>query len=286
MNELSRFRSRDALISLVLAGFSLSASADFVFPFSSTLLVEGFAVNPSAEHPGVHRDSIGTGPISDDAPDTVGLNTARGTAAVDALGLHASAVVHGATTNAFATAQARATANLVNPFILVPREGFTGATALVRIPFSFGGTLNAFPSIQDCPSCFSLSEGRLTVDGMVDQLFVQGVASLGTINNANSAVGGFSRSGVLEGLLPVNTELYLRAGLLTQVHCQSDTVADCGAEALFAGTLSYTGTSPDAVDFVWGLTPTLAAAVPLPAAWFLFAAGVAGLARATRRPAN
>ncbi len=34
---------------------------------------------------------------------------------------------------------------------------------------------------------------------------------------------GVARSGILEGLVPVNTELYLRAGLLTHFHCQSDT---------------------------------------------------------------
>ena len=49
----------------------------------------------------------------------------------------------------------------------------------------------------------------------------------------------------------------------------------CGTEALFGGTLSYAGFSPDAVDLVWGLTPMAVAAVPEPSTWLLLVAGLA-----------
>jgi hypothetical protein len=97
------------------------------------------------------------------------------------------------------------------------------------------------------------------------------------MGNPTFFAGAVARSGVLEGLVPVNTELYLRAGLLTQVHCQSDTSLSCGTEALFGGTLSYSGFSPDAVDLVWGLAPMAVAAVPEPTTWLLLGVGVLGL---------
>ena len=43
---------------------------------------------------------------------------------------------------------------------------------------------------------------------------------------------------------------------------------------MFGGTLSFTGVSSDAVDIVWGLTPTTVAAVPEPATWLLLGTGV------------
>jgi hypothetical protein len=77
----------------------------------------------------------------------------------------------------------------------------------------------------------------------------------------------------------VNTPLFLRASLSTNVHCQSDAASSCGIEAQFGGTLSYAGFSPDEVDIVWGLVPTLVAE---PASGALLLAGLLGL-RARRR---
>ena len=126
-------------------------------------------------------------------------------------------------------------------------------------------------------------QASLGIDGMSDQFFFLGGASQGTISNPTFAIGGIARSGILEGLVPVNTELYLRAGLLTQVHCQSDVSLSCGTESLFGGTLSFAGFSTDAVDIVWGLTPISAAAVPEPSTWLLMLAGVAAIARLQTR---
>ena len=153
-----------------------------------------------------------------------------------------------------------------------------GTTALLRIPYSFAGSLNIFPSLQACSSCFGAVQASVGVDGMADQFSFLGASSQGTINNPTFFLGGVARSGVLEGRVPVNTELYLRGSLVTQVHCQSNIALSCGTEALFGGTLTYNGFSPDAVDFVWGLTPTAAvAAVPEPTTWLLFGVGVLGL---------
>jgi hypothetical protein len=261
---------------------SLPAAAQFLNPLATTTGVEAFAVN-SGVQPGTARNANGSGPLADAASEIYGLNTADSAAAVDAAGLHASSAVHGDASNPGFTASARSFTSLVDPFIIVPRAGFTGTQATLRIPFSFGGTINLLPSLQACSTCFGLVQASLGVDGMSNQFFFLGAASQGTITNPTFISGGVSRSGFLEGLVPVNTELYLRAGLLTQVHCQSDATLSCGSESLFGGTLSFTGFSSDAVDIVWGLTPTVVAAAPEPSTWLLMAAGIAAIARLQTR---
>ena len=269
--------ARSALFVIAL-GISSVANAAPVSAISATLGVEAFAIN-NAIQPGISRNTTGSGPISDAVSELSGLNTADSAASVNAAGLHASSAVHGDATNAGYSAFARSSAGLVNPFMLVPQAGFVGTQALVRIPYSFGGSINIFPSIQGCPTCFGGVQASLGVDGMTDQFYFLGASSLGTINNPTFFAGGVSRSGVLQGMLPVNTELYLRAGLSTNVHCQSGALS-CGAEALFGSTLSYTGFSPDAVNIVWGLTPTV---VPVPAAVWLLGSGLLGLIGVARR---
>ena len=288
MSHSSRCRpaSSSALALLILALAPAIAAAQLVTLVGTSVGVDAAAVNPSAGQPGVSRNTSGTGPIADTAAELVGFNSATASAAVDAFGLHASSVVHGDSTNAFATASARGIASLVNPFIVVPHAGFTGSQALLRIPYSFGGTINLLPSLAACETCFGAVQASVGVDGMSDQFFFLGVASQGTMHNADFSLGGAARAGVLEGLVPVNTELYLRAGLMTQVHCQSDTVLSCGSEALFGGTLSYTGFSPDAVDLVWGLTPLAVAAVPEPQTWLLLVAGLGFVGRRLQRQAR
>jgi len=55
------------------------------------------------------------------------------------------------------------------------------------------------------------------------------------------------------------------------------------SEALFGGTLSFSGFSTDAVDIVWGLTPAVVAAVPEPSTWLLMVAGLAAMTRLQQR---
>lgn len=221
----------------------LPAAAQFAYPVSTTTGVEAFAVN-SYIQPGIARNQTGSGPISDSASTLFGLSTADSSAAVDAMGLHASAAIHDDATNGGYVASARSFASLVNPFRLVPRAGYTAAQATLRLPYSFGGAINIYPSLAACSTCFGLVQASLGVDGMTDQFYFLGASSQGTMTNPTFFAGGVSRAGVLEGLVPVNTELYLRAGLLTQVHCQSNAALSCGVDALFGGTLSYLGFLP------------------------------------------
>jgi len=281
MSNFIRWPSASRAVALAAAVLlaPLSVAAQFLNPLSTNVGIDASAVNFS----GVSRNTNGSGPISDAASELFGLNTADASASVDAFGLHASAAVHGDATHPGYTPMARGFASLANPFVIVPRAGFTGTQALLRIPYSFGGTLNIYPSLAACATCFGAVQGSLGVDGMTDQFYFLGASSQGTMTNPTFFAGGVSRSGILEGLVPVNTELYLRAGLLTQVHCQSDASMSCGTEALFGGTLSYTGFSPDAVDFVWGLTPMAVAAVPESSTWLLMVAGLAAMTRLQRR---
>jgi hypothetical protein len=171
---------------------------------------------------------------------------------VDAIGLHAAAAVHNVSTQGF-SASARSLASIVNPFLIVPKAGFVGNQATIKIDYHFGGALN---DTAGCSTCFEFVQADLGVDGMSDQFHFFGVHSQGTINNPNGNVTGVNKGGTLVGLVPVNTELYLRAGLYVGAACQSFTSAGCDASALFGGTLGYFGFSSDAVDIVWGLAPT------------------------------
>lgn len=266
--------------SLLFSGF---ASAQFLNPLSTLVGIDANAVN-SGVQPGVARTTNGTGPIADSASELFGLNSASSAASVDAIGVHASTSIHADASNPGYSAAGRAFAGIVNPFMLVPRAGFTGNQATLNVPYSFGGSLNLFPSLMACATCFGLVQASLGVDGMVDQFSFLGASSQGTQTNPTFFIGGVARSGVLEGLVPVNTELYLRASLLTQGHCQSDLALSCGVEALFGGTLSYLGFSPDAVDIVWGLAPTpLVTAVPEPENWALLVAGLLATTHIARR---
>lgn len=260
---------------LVFLLVALPAAAQLTTAVTTNVGVDATAVNPSSSDPGVSRNTSGNGPLADAASALFGPNTADGAASVGAGGLHASSAVHVGTTVGY-TATARGFTGLVDPFILVPHAGFVGTQALIRIPYSFAGSITLHPSLAECSTCFGAVQADLGVDGMPDQLHFLGVSSQGTMMNANFIAGGVARSGVLEGLVPVNTELFLRAGLLSQVHCQAFDVA-CGTDSL--ASLSFAAFSPDAVDFVWGLEPTAIAAVPEPSTWLLLAAGVAGIAR-------
>lgn len=277
---------REATRTVLFAAAALlscsAASAQFVNPLSTQVGIDAFAVNSYIQN-GVARVTSGAGPIADAASQTFGLNTADSSASVDALGLHVATAVHGSASNSGYSASGRSFASIVNPFRLVPRAGFTALQAALRIPYSFGGAIDISPSLAACAACFGLVQASVGVDGMTDQFYFLGASSQGTMNNPTFFAGGVARSGVLEGMVPVNTELYLRAGLLAQVHCQSSTNLSCGVDARFGDTLSYLGFSPDAVDIVWGLTPLAVAPVPEPETWALLLAGLLVTARIARR---
>ncbi len=277
-------RARLLFAGLLLA--TASANAQFINPLSTQVGVEATAANPDG-HTGIARNTYASGPLSDSASDVFGLNGADSSASVDATGLHASTVVHGDPLTGGYAASGRAYASIVDPFIVIPQAGFTGTQALLRIPFTFEGSIDLFPALTSCSSCFGLVEAGIGVDGMTDQFSFLGASSLGTINNPTFFAGAVARSGVLEGLVPVNTELYLRANLLTEAHCQPDTYTGmlCGAQVLFGDTLAYTVSSPDAVHFVWGLEPGVAAPVPEPETLALMAAGLLALAIKRRQVA-
>jgi hypothetical protein len=229
--------------------------------------------------PGIRRNTTGTGPLADTVADVSGGSFATGSASVDTFGLHAVATATSDISSPGFTAMASAGAGLVNSFTIVPRAGFTGTHALVDVPYSFGGSFLSHPSLAACATCFGAVDVRLSVDGLAQSFFFVGAHSQGTMGNANFVAGGVTRAGVLQGLLPVNTPLFLRAGLTTNVHCQSDSTLTCGMEAQFGGALSYTGLSLDDVDIVWGLVPTL---VPEPTSSALLGLGLLALPRLRR----
>ncbi len=240
-----------------LAAVPAFAGPVFSNPLTTTVLVEAAAVN-GAVQPGISRTNTGSGPIADAASALFGTSTADSSASVDATGLHAAASVHNASIQGYG-ATSRSLASIVNPFFVVPKAGFSGSSATIRIEYHLGGALN---DSSNCPSCFEFVQADLGVDGMSEQFHFLGVHSIGTANNPTGNVTGVGMGGILVGLVPVNSELYLRAGLYVSAACQSFVSAGCDASALFGGTLGYFGFSSDAVDIVWGLAPAAPGAPP------------------------
>ena len=248
------------LLAAMTAIASAQAAPTFVNPLLTTVSIQASAVNGV----GVHRNVLGSGPISDAASEMFGLSTADSSASVDALGLRAAASVHNASVDGH-SAGAHSGAGIVNPFYLVARAGYTATTASIQIDYHLGGALND----NGCPTCFEFIQADLGVDGMADQFHFLGFHSMGTAGNPNGNVTGVNMGGALRGVVPLNTELYLRAGLYTGVHCQGPIT--CDASGLCGNSLRYYGFSSDAVDIVWGLAPAaLPGAVPEPpTAWLM-----------------
>lgn len=281
MKALAISMARALGAALVLAAAPAFAAPVFTYGVQTSGFVEAFAVNPYIQ-PGISRNVTSNGPIADAASASFGTSTADSSASVDAAGLKASASVHNLSADG-TTATARSLVAIVNPFYVIPRAGFSGTQASIQIGYHLGGALNDTPG---CSTCFEFVQADLGVDGMSDQFHFLGAHSMGTINNANGNVTGVDMGGTLTGLVPVNTELFLRAGLYVGVHCQSFTGANCDASSLF-GAFNYFGLSTDLVDIVWGLPPRLpdvpsTTGVPEPASAALLLLGV-GLLRLTRR---
>ena len=254
------------LLAAMTAIASAQAAPTFLNPLVTTLLIEASAVNGV----GVHRNVLGTGPISDAASEMFGLSTADSSASVDALGLRAAASVHNASVDGH-SAGAHSGAGIVNPFYLVARAGYTATTASIQIDYHLGGALNDTPG---CPSCFEFIQADLGVGGMTDQFHFLGFHSMATAGNPNGNVTGVNMGGALRGLVPLNTELYLRAALYTGASCQGFSTT-CDASGLFGNSLRYYGFSSDAVDIVWGLAPAaLPGAVPEPPTALLMGLGL------------
>lgn len=274
-----------ALLSLIVGSLlaAAPASAQFINPLSTNVSIEATAANTDG-HTGIARNTFASDPLRDSASDVYGLDRAESSASVDAAGLRASTVVRGDPRTGDYAASSTSFAALVDPFILIPQAGFSGTQALLRIPFTFAGSIDLLPTFDSCASCFGRVEARIGVDGMTELFSFSGVSSHGTVGSGEFIAGPVARSGVLEGLVPVNTELYLRASLFAQAFCQPDTYTgmSCGADSIF-DTLAFTASSPDAVGFVWGLAPVAVAPVPEPSTLFLFASGVMAVCERRRQ---
>lgn len=280
MSRVSFRYSAVAVAVVALAAWSSPAAADPILsPVTTQVFVEGFAANTHLD-PGTSRTTPGGVPISDVVAESYLTNTADAFAAVDGLGsLRASASVFNNVGDGI-TATARSSASIVNPFMIVPEAGFVGNMAMVQIPYHLIGNQGDSGS---CPSCFGFLEARLSVDGMGDSVFVLGSHSEGTSGNAGYVADVLDLSGVLQGMLPVNTELYLRGLVYVGVHCQSFAGAPCDAHADFDGGLSYRADSPDLVRFVgFQPVPPDVPSVPEPGLLALVGAGLTIVANRRR----
>lgn len=283
-------RCRTALVRMAQAACAsgmfvpLSAVADVVFanPLSTMVFLEAYAA-PVYVQPGVVRTTFGSGPLADQVVESYGANTAAASATVDAQGLHATASVGNALTDLGPYAAfAQAVVSLDNPFILVPQAGFAGSQAWIRIHYEFSGGLS--DPITDCANCFAAVQANLWMagqSGVLGNQFSFFGHTRGPVGDAVDLDGDVARDGWLSALVPVNTELRLRGGLSVRAGCETSVnrpaVSTCLTSAFFGDTLGYVGSSPDAVDIVWGLAPVSALPVPEPATALLCLAGLAVL---------
>ena len=256
------------------AALPAAAAPVFLNPLTTNTLIEAFAVNTLVQ-PGVHCNTRSSGPIADAASQLHLTSTADASAAVSAVGLHAAAPVHN-TSGVGASASARSLASIVNRFMIVPRAGFVGSQATISIDHHLGGSLNDTPG---CPICFGFIQADLGVDGMGEQFRFLGSRSMGTAGKPKGNISGVNIGGTLSGLVPLNTQIYLRAGLCVRAACQAPPT--CDASALFGGTLGCFGFSPSQLDIVWGLAqralPPVSGSVPEPASRALLATGLVAL---------
>lgn len=232
------------------AALPAAAAPVFLNPLTTNTLIEAFAVNTLVQ-PGVHCNTRSSGPIADAASQLHLTSTADASAAVSAVGLHAAASVHNT-------------------------SGVVGSQATISIDYHLGGSLNDTPG---CPICFGFIQADLGVDGMGEQFRFLGSRTMGTAGKPKGNISGVNIGGTLSGLVPLNTQIYLRAGLCVRAACQAPPT--CDASALFGGTLGCFGFSPSQLDIVWGLAqralPPVSGSVPEPASRALLATGLVAL---------
>lgn len=267
----ARISTASAVFAATVLACAPAFGAPILSPVSTQTIVDASAVNGAL----ATRLTTSDGPLSDSISHAFGTNLAESAAAIDGWGLHADAVLFN-DMGAGLTGSARAIPSIVNPFMLVPQAGFGGTHALVQFQFRLTGSV---ADTDDCESCFSAIQVRMEVDGFGESLFYLATRSDGTKGNPDYINGPIDKTGVLTGLLPVNTELFLRTSLLSQTHCQSFDGAPCATDV--EADFWYSGVSGDAVDFVWGLTPIEpdVPAVPEPASAALLGLGLLVVAR-------
>ena len=139
--------------------------------------------------------------------------------------------------------------------------------------------LHAAASGPGCSICFGFIQADLGVDGMGEQFRFLGSRSMGAAGKPKANISGVNIGATLSGLVPLNTEIYLRAGLCVRAACQAPPT--CDASALFGGMLGRFGFSPSQLDIVWGLArralPPVSGSVPEPASRALLATGLVAL---------
>jgi hypothetical protein len=272
-----RYDTAIAVIMALCATAAPATAAPILSAVSTQTIVDAFAANTFLDS-GSSRTTSGSGPMSDSVHESYLTNTADAVATIDAVGLHSDASLLNSVGDAV-TGSSRAISSLVDPFMLVGRSGFNGTHAQVEIAYHLTGAVADTPH---CESCFEVIQATLSVDGMGQSFFFLGTRSEGTKNNAGYLNGPLDKSGVLVGLLPVNTELFLRASLLTSTRCQSWVGAMCTSDS--TADFSFTGVSNDQVDFVWGLEPGErdVPSVPEPASATLLGIGLLLIARRLR----
>lgn len=266
---------------------SLRSYAAFIIVALGTLGIVGASPSARALAPSVNIE-LGGSPVngvssldnetravawSDSFADSFGVNSVVATAGYNGTVLRAQTSVNSGL--ASLTASSRALVQVANPFVLVANPGFVGSLVPVEIHYDLVGSL---VDSGNCRSCFTYGDALVSIDGTGLAFSIGRVHSQSTVGRPDYTAGDITAEGVLQGLLPVNTELVLRSRLFTYGLCQASPGCTTGTEM----SMSVTGLSSSAT-FAWAITP---APIPLPpAGWMMLPALaiLAGLCRISAR---